>query len=149
MTDTTRAALAQALEALRRIDTADGNREFLSGSETRVLAAAITAAEAALAEPQGEPLMPLTLEDISKVLENAGFNPDEFTDTHHEIEVIKPNGSAWVVVLTQVAPAPVAQPLTDLAAIDLIPTTIPAQYEGDLLWYCRAVERAHKIGGAA
>lgn len=36
---------------------------------------------------------------------------------------------------------PVCQPLTERAILDLMPTTIPASMDGELLWFARAIER--------
>lgn len=42
--------------------------------------------------------------------------------------------------------APQAQPLSRSQMLNLMPTTTPQAYTDDLLWFGRAVERAHRIG---
>lgn len=61
-----------------------------------------------------------------------------------DVDIAIADADKWLA-----APQAVAQPLTTPAVLDLIPTTIPASMDGDLLWFARAIERAHGIGQPA
>lgn len=52
-----------------------------------------------------------------------------------------PIGYAWTAMLAA-APQAVVQPLTTPAVLDLMPNTIPARMDGDLLLFARAIQRA-------
>lgn len=61
-----------------------------------------------------------------------------------DVDIAIADAEKWLA-----APQAVAHPLTTPAVLDLIPTTIPASMDGDLLWFARAIERAHGIGQPA
>jgi len=129
---TDREVMQQALEALDSCDAehpSDGGRQWY---DERLVEPAIAALRARLAEPETcKPALQVEAEPV------AWFDPDDFTRT-----VSKPTEKEHAPLYTH----PPRRPLADEEIWDIAGNCLDSV--AGRLQFARAIERAHKIGGA-